>query len=505
MSEVISFETALELFVQNYRKKQLEEIRKGFRLDEENWKTINGNHVLIDSDTGEIKVGPKALKDAVNGKISGAASDDIDIESGLSGYQKYGKTASERLKNRYKTIKDCREKLSDQHNIVKMRWEIMKSKMKYVRQFDFAEEKYQALDGVTPENLEEKTKKAWDKVMTLKAKYDKAYQNGASESKLHEIEKEHKKALSDYEVLKEYEESKEKLEKLKEDRKPFDAAYKLAKKEFEDSKQESLRIIEEYNKERDAWNREILKKYPSYDAIKTDEDASEYLTAKGYFDAVEKEDPRRGIVEGEPRVSGADLHGMMPEIAVETCKTVDSIYEKYPELTGVVSGFDTQKDLISIGALGEYGGGVLNIDADTFSDLDKRNFGGYSLSSTRGATQMQKRMLVLAHEFGHAMDEYLSEKYNDISEFRRFSDGVFKGTRETVGPPILRTAAKNLGIKQSELQKRISTYACKNPMEGLAEAFCVYAIFGGQDTEIKEIGRQIDSLCKTGKLVGKEK
>ena len=37
-----------------------------YRADDENWKTINGNHVLVESETGEIKVGPKALKDAVN-------------------------------------------------------------------------------------------------------------------------------------------------------------------------------------------------------------------------------------------------------------------------------------------------------------------------------------------------------------------------------------------------------------------------------------------------------
>ena len=37
-----------------------------YRADDENWKTINGNHVLVESETGEIKVGPKALKDTVN-------------------------------------------------------------------------------------------------------------------------------------------------------------------------------------------------------------------------------------------------------------------------------------------------------------------------------------------------------------------------------------------------------------------------------------------------------
>ena len=496
MSEVISFETALELFVQNYRKKQLEEIRKGFRLDEENWKTINGNHVLIDSDTGEIKVGPKALKDAVNGKISGAASDG-------DGYKKYGKTHSERMAFRKGKLKGCKDKLSERHDIVKIRYEIMKAKQKYVRMFDAAEKKYEVLDGVTEDNLSEKIAEMENKWKRLNRKYDEAYLNEASDEKLRSIDKEIRKANEDIEVLRNYSESKQKLDELRENRGSYDRDYELARKDLDDAVEESKRIIENYKSEVAEVNREISKKYPDYDSIKSVKDAEEYLMAKGYFYRDDTEDLRFGRVDGEPRTAHVDLGNATLENAIAFCKTADKIYEKYPDLAGTV-GYIGVEGLD--GNYGEYGDGALTL-SDTMCSNNKapREDILFHPRLVSGEPQTYHRY-VLAHEFGHAIDEYFCRKYEDLWEYRSIPNGL-GGSRniETVAPAILKQTAKNLGITQAELKKRISDYACKNPLEALAEAFSEYAISDEPRAEAMEIGRQIDSLYSTGKLAGKEK
>ena len=88
-------------------RKTLNQIRKKrlIRLDEENWKTIRGTHVLIDGSTGEIKYGPERLRAWGKSKSSAKAKTEATVKTKAKSYAET-KARCDEIRNRIQKEKE---------------------------------------------------------------------------------------------------------------------------------------------------------------------------------------------------------------------------------------------------------------------------------------------------------------------------------------------------------------------------------------------------------------
>ena len=193
---------------------------------------------------------------------------------------------------------------------------------------------------------------------------------------------------------------------------------------------------------------------------------------------------------------------MDADVARQTCETIDKIYTRYPEFSGFMHALQSSKTGKS-SYLGEYSNGSITLNQDRFGSKEEKGWGGGSFHPPIVAKEgvLKEHNSTVAHEMGHAIDEWLCKRCPDVALEIWYS--TWK--EDTVASKLLSQAARNLGMTQTELKQKISGYACKNTMEAFAEAFSELICSDEPRPHILEIGRQINSLYKTGKLAKKEK
>ena len=399
--------------------------------------------------------------------------------------------------------------------MLKMRKEVLQAKRDYVHQFDVVQKELSVLEGVTADNLEAKKKELDQKISEA---YDKEFkldyerdidETGKKQSEYEYAVIKRKGLEADRRLLNDFDFNKERLESVKENRKPYDLEYEQAKKDYESAQEHMHGIIDKYNKQVDEMNAAILAKYPNNDAIKSVDDAEEYMLAKGIVRAEATGGEFDGQVRGEPVGGSVSLAGCDDSTAKAMCRVVDKLYEKFPDMSRSYRGISVLGPEFFSGEAGNENGGVVHLNSDYFHG-DSEATEGFLTGFHPKFKSTSKTIVaesIFAHESGHALDEHLCRMFpNMVDEvYYAGGGGMFSRYMNSVAPKLLTKAAKNLGMTKTAMKQAISGYACKNDIEAFAEAFSEYLVSDEPRPIAQEIGRQIESLYRAGKLLGKEK
>ena len=507
----------LYYFLKDWKFKRSENEDGGPGSGNFEWITVNGTHIPIKDGDLQGKVGDKIEKE------SKEPAEKLKYES-------LGKTHGERVAYRAGLNKDCKKELDEYKSVVKMYDEIVKAKADTVKKFDEAEAKYLPVKGKTKERALREADKYDQKVKEYEAYLMKRFHHiyeydiesgkypegtnisewvmkarwtnirGEDVERAREAIRQKEKA----EILRNYDQSKKKLESIQESRKSYDLELQSAKDDLERAVNHQKEIISKHNEQAEKWNKAVLEKFPNIDAIKNPEDATEYMLAKGYVGKNSPRDYSRGIIEGEPfggspkiDFDGMDLNGIH-----SFCRAFDMMAEKTPGIANKVSLLSVDETTgDNYGTCSPYGAVSLNMKEFSKAEDVNRAFGWFH-PAIKSKDPLAGKMSVVAHESGHALDFWLA------SEFPEFAEGVYyAGDKDykgrymlSVAPKIIKHAAKKLGITVTELKENISQYACKNSIETLAEAYSEFVISDTPRPEATEIGRLINSLLETRKL-----
>lgn len=500
-------------FSGNYEKVAEFRKRRAARLDAKNaddeegrWVTTENNHKVHINEEGEPDKGnPHVLAVMQSGEKADAPKS----------IERFGKTPAERTKKRKDLTKACMEGLKGYRPVLKMRKEVLQAKRDYVHQFDVVQKELSVLEGVTADNLEAKKKELDQKISEA---YDKEFkldyerdidETGKKQSEYEYAVIKRKGLEADRRLLNDFDFNKERLESVKENRKPYDLEYEQAKKDYESAQEHMHGIIDKYNKQVDEMNAAILAKYPNNDAIKSVDDAEEYMLAKGIVRAEATGGEFDGQVRGEPVGGSVSLAGCDDSTAKAMCRVVDKLYEKFPDMSRSYRGISVLGPEFFSGEAGNENGGVVHLNSDYFHG-DSEATEGFLTGFHPKFKSTSKTIVaesIFAHESGHALDEHLCRMFpNMVDEvYYAGGGGMFSRYMNSVAPKLLTKAAKNLGMTKTAMKQAISGYACKNDIEAFAEAFSEYLVSDEPRPIAQEIGRQIESLYRAGKLLGKEK
>ena len=424
-------------------------------------------------------------------------------------YHQFGATHAERKEYRNKMFEEYRTEMEAYRPTLTELGQIRKEKREAVSKVQAQLNSYYMLKGVTDENREEELKKA-------KAEADKALEDYQDYFAFSDEETKKKDALwykflsaqERMHAIEQFDVLKPQMDELEKKLVPLKKELDDAEKDYQKAYDHASEIVGRYNDRVAEVNAAILKKYPSYDSIHSSDDAAEYLTAKGYFRKHGMYNPNNySAVENEPTGSSSgavSLDSMNEQVARHACETVDRVFDKFPEFAGFVRFFGTD-DYLQKGSAGEYKSGAVTFDKKFFGETDESEWGGSyhpKIVSKDGVPKYHNQ--TVAHELGHALDDFLCLKNPDLVDNLYYGkSGSWTTYYDTIGSKLLSRAAKNLGMTQTALKQKISGYACKNSVEAFAEAFSEYIASDEPRPFIMEIGRQIESVYRTGKLAGK--
>ena len=428
---------------------------------------------------------------------------DTPARTAESDYKQYGETFQDRKKTRQKMYSDLTKQLNAGRTDLQMygqeRYTLRTQRNKLQTELDGI----QLPEGITLENCKEKTAEA-------KAEYEKAHQAflaavDADAPDMIELGQKRAAAHQRYGELLNFEYLKQSKDDIQGQLDDVDKKLKDAEQKYDAARSKAQDAVDSYYEDVKRMNAAILARYPTYDSIKTAEDAAEYATAKGYFKKWSPKTHSYAYVDNEPAASGAEcvhMEDMDPDVARQACETLDKIYEKYPEMAGFVEFFGTAKTY-SKNYIGEFWGRSVKMNPHHYGRKYEEDWGGGSFHPpiVAGEGVLKEHNSSVAHEFGHALDHFLCGKYPDMVQNVWYSSGK----TDTIATKLLSQAAHNLGMTQTALKQKISGYACKNTIEAFAEAFSELICSDEPRPFILEIGRQIDSLYSTGKLAKKVK
>lgn len=163
-------------------RKTLNQIREKrlIRLDEENWKTIRGTHVLIEGSTGEIKYGPEKLRAWGKSKSSAKAKTEATVKTKAKSYAEAKARCDELRKKIEQQDDDGLIEYSswqadyeiDLNRLNDWRSELRKLEKKHNEFEDYESRKKSYEKKIS--RLEDELKKAWDKCPEIYKEYDEA-------------------------------------------------------------------------------------------------------------------------------------------------------------------------------------------------------------------------------------------------------------------------------------------------------------------------------------------
>lgn len=434
-------------------------------------------------------------------------------------FKSMGTTCTERMAFRNKMSADCRSKLEQNDDTYIDKKVAFSEAKRQLKRCDDDLEKLKPLEGVTLENFPYKQLEYWQKYETARKLERSAYnqmcmtKKKADKDAWKAAQEAANKAYDDHEKFNwDPELALKKRDDLKAKRTELQSQYDQAKKELDEVEQEQQKYIAAYKKDLDQMNKAIIKKYYKQGGPKTLDEATEYLTAKGYFDnSVRDVGSARPL--GSPSFWPAvDLSGCDPDLVVSASKAIHKVYKKFPDMSGFAQCLSADDGIREDRTMALYRhheedtGGELLINTRHFTKATKGK--GYSFDGSfhpliKSSSPYYAHDAVITHELGHTLDGFLCSKHKEIAE--EYTEKVrgeeCKGW--SVANPILKQAAKNLGMSVTTLKQNVSAYACKNPRETLAEAFAEYMVSDTPRPAAAEIGRQIYSLYSTGKLAGK--
>lgn len=221
------------------------------------------------------------------------------------------------------------------------------------------------------------------------------------------------------------------------------------------------------------------------DDCATVEEVEALMKEKGWF-------YKTTLPDGSPFDSNQllSLQGCDLEVAKEVYKSVDNLFTKLPDFVGELCSINASK--LSGGCYAQcsfgLGRGGVGINTSYFSSLEKitktyerdLSYGFHPANTTFRS--------VVTHEFGHAVDDFLSYTEHLV--------GMQGWKPKTVSAYLRPKVMKACGLKVSDAKSAVSGYATHDAQEWFAECFCEWIDSPNPRPVATEFGRQLTELLK---------
>lgn len=187
---------------------------------------------------------------------------------------------------------------------------------------------------------------------------------------------------------------------------------------------------------------------------------------------------------------GISLSGCDFDIAKGIYATQEKLFTKYPQLAGKLNAISSAKLGKFTYAQCSFGlghGGVV-VNTSLFSDIEKlaKSYEKDVLAKFHPAGTTWES--IVTHEFGHAIDDYLT--------YTLKLAGV-SGRRPKIVSAYLRPRVmKACGLKVSDVGEAVSGYATQNAQEWFAECFAEWMESPNPRPVAAEFGKQLEELLK---------
>lgn len=216
--------------------------------------------------------------------------------------------------------------------------------------------------------------------------------------------------------------------------------------------------------------------------------------------------PEQRVKDAETKISGllsdgstVNLRGMDPDVADSVAQAVEAVISRYPSMKDAFGGFSTAETrektfavTDDVMAVYDHQSGVIHLNNKYYGDkstLDKayadtveKNF------HPKGTTSDS----VIAHEMGHAIDEYVSKKVIDREDF---SNGARVSTYILSDNSREAWKAGN-SLTSSRISDDLSKYASKDQYEYLAEGFAEFVTSPNPRPLATQIGKSLEKYIK---------
>lgn len=184
------------------------------------------------------------------------------------------------------------------------------------------------------------------------------------------------------------------------------------------------------------------------------------------------------------------LQGCDLDVAKEVYKSVDNLFSKLPDFVGELNSINASK--LSGGCYAQcsfgLGRGGVGINTTYFSSLDKiTRMYEHDLAAGFHPANTTFRSVV-THEFGHAVDDFLSHTEHLV--------GMQGWKPKTVSAYLRPRVMKACGLKVSDARSAVSGYATQDAQEWFAECFCEWMDSPNPRPVAAEFGRQLTELMK---------
>lgn len=184
------------------------------------------------------------------------------------------------------------------------------------------------------------------------------------------------------------------------------------------------------------------------------------------------------------------LQGCDVEAAREVYKSLENVFNRLPNMVGELNSINASKLTGGCYAQCSYGlgrGGV-GINTSYFGALEKltKSYERDLASGFHPANTTFRS--IITHEFGHAVDDYLSHTKCLV--------GMRGWKPKTVSAYLRPKVMKACGLKISDIHSAVSGYATKDAQEWFAECFCEWMDSPSPRPVAAEFGRQLTELMK---------
>ena len=191
----------------------------------------------------------------------------------------------------------------------------------------------------------------------------------------------------------------------------------------------------------------------------------------------------------ELKLEGCDL-----EAAKQVYIAFEEVYNKFPQLKGKlasVRAYNFKNNMVFAECQGGFGVGGIGLNTQKYKSykiLEKEYKEDIKAGFHPKGTDWTA---ILTHEFGHAIDDYLSFGLKLASE----KSGKVKRMSSVMRTKVL----KKVGLKTGDIrsiEQQVSGYATKNAAEFFAECFAEYMKSENPRPVATEFGKQLEEILK---------
>ena len=185
------------------------------------------------------------------------------------------------------------------------------------------------------------------------------------------------------------------------------------------------------------------------------------------------------------------LKGCDLDVAKGIYRSIEGIFTKYPQLKGKLASIEVRQLSSSTYAQCSvgFGRGGVTVNSRYFKEVAKVKASYERDLKAHFHPEGTTWESIVTHEFGHAIDDYLTNKLHLAGKVSRWK---YKYVSAKMRPEVMRAC----GLKVNEAFGEVSGYATKNSMEWFAECFAEYIDSATPRRVAAEFGKQLDEIMK---------